>query len=45
MPLTLMQPIGSIGYKDRPVFDHNMTLQDDFKFNGVKDGYKWKGEV
>ncbi len=40
-----MQPLGPIGYKDRPVFDHKMTLQDDFKFNGVKDGYKWKGKV
>jgi hypothetical protein len=40
-----MQPLGSIGYKDRPLFDHQMTLQDEFKFNGVKDGYTWKGKV
>jgi hypothetical protein len=45
LPLKLMQPLGSIGYKDRPLFDHKMTLQDEFKFNGVKDGYKWKGKV
>jgi hypothetical protein len=45
MPLRLMQPIVSIGYKDRPVFDHAMALQDDFGFTGVKDGDTWTGNA
>ena len=45
LPLKLTATLGSIGYKDRPIFDHKMTLQDEFKSNGVKDGFKWKGEI
>ena len=45
LPLKLMGTLGSIGYKDRPIFDHKMTLQDEYKFNGVKDGFKWKKKI
>ena len=45
LPLKLMATLGSIGYKDRPIFDHKMTLQDEMKFNGVKDGFKWKKKI
>ena len=27
------------------MFDHKMTMQQEFKFNGMKDGMKWKGKV
>ena len=44
LPLKLTATLGSIGYRDRPIFDQKMALQDDFKFNGVKDGHKWKNK-
>jgi hypothetical protein len=37
--------LGSIGYKDRPIFDQKMSLQEEYRFNGVKDGFKWKTKV
>ena len=45
LPLRLTSPLGSVGYKDRPIFDQKMTLQEEFKFNGSKDAYKWKTKV
>ncbi len=45
LPLQLHGPLGAIAHKDRPVFDQKMTLQEEFKFNGVKDGMKWKDKV
>ena len=45
LPLRLTATLGSIGYKDRPIFDHKMTLQDEYRFNGTKDGIKWKNKV
>ncbi len=45
LPLDLRDPLGSVGHENRPVFDMKMTLQDDMKFNGVKDGVKWKSRV
>jgi hypothetical protein len=45
LPLKLTATLGAIGYKDRPIFDMKMSLQDDYKFNGSKDGFKWKGKV
>ena len=40
LPLRLNSTLGSVGCKDRPIFDQKMTLQDEFKFNGTKDAYK-----
>ena len=45
LPLHLPGPLGTIAHENRPIFDNKMTIQDDFKFNGVKDGLKWKGKV
>ena len=42
MPLRLVGPLGSIGYKDRPIFDEKMSIHEDYKFNGVKGGIAWK---
>jgi hypothetical protein len=41
-----MSTLGSVGYKDRPIFDQKMTLQDEFKFNGkTENAFKWKTKV
>ncbi len=45
LPLELRDPFGSVGHENRPIFDIKMTLQEDMKFNGVKDGVKWKSRV
>ena len=45
MPLDLKEPLGSIGHENRPIFDIKMSLQEDMKFDGVKDGMKWKCKV
>ena len=45
LPLKLTAALGSIGYKDRPIFDQKMTLPEGYRFNGVKDGFKWEGNI
>ena len=45
LPLTLREPLGSVGHENRPIFDVKMTLQDELKFNGIKDGVKWKNRI
>ena len=45
LSLKLTATLGSIGYKDRPIFDQKMSLQEEYRFNGVKDGFKWKTKV
>ena len=45
LPLKLTATLGAIGYNDRPIFDMKMALQDDYKFNGSRDGSKWKSKV
>ena len=45
LPLNLREGLGSIGHENRPMFDVKMTQQDNFKFNGNKDGVKWKVAV
>ena len=42
LPLTLHESLGSITHANRPMFDIKMTQQENFKFNGTKDGMKWK---
>ena len=42
LPLRLTGPLGSIGYKDRPIFDEKMSTLEEYKFNGVKNGIAWK---
>ena len=45
LPLDLRDGLGSIAHKDRPIFDMKMALQEEYKFNGVKDGNKWKERI
>ena len=46
LPLRLTAPLGSIGFKDRAIFDMKFTLQDEYKFSGKPgEGFKWKKKV
>ena len=45
LPLDLKGPLGSIGYKDRSIFDQKLSLQEEFRFNGTKGGLTWKGKT
>ncbi len=45
LPLHLPGPLGGIEHKDRNLFDDKLTLQDKYRFNGLKGGVAWKGKV
>ena len=45
LPLELKGPLMAIGWKDRPLLDEKLALQDDFRFNGVKNGPEWKENI
>ena len=42
LPLNLYGGLGSVGYKDRSIFDEKFTMQEEYRFNGVKNGEQWK---
>ena len=44
-PLPLSGSLGSVGYKDRPMFDDKLTTETEFKFDGVNHGTAWKTKV
>ena len=37
--------LGSVGYKDRLMFDEKLTMEADFKFDGVNNGSAWKTKI
>ena len=45
LPLTLPGPLGAIDRKDRSIFDEKLTLQAEYKFDGIKGGIAWKGKL
>ena len=46
LPLTLREPIGSAGYKDKPMFDDKLTERSEFQCAGkAGSGIAWKGKV
>ena len=45
LPLQLRGPLGAIAFKDRSVFDEKFTMQEDYRFNGIKNGEQWKTRV
>ena len=44
-PVLLPGALGSVGYKDRPMFDDKLTTEAEFKFDGVNHGSAWKTKV
>ncbi len=46
LPLKLRGTLGAIGYsKDRPIFDDRLMVNEDYRYNGVKNGVRWKSKV
>ena len=46
LPLTLREPIGSAGCKDKPMFDEKLAERDDHKYAGeAGTGIAWNGKV
>ncbi len=45
LPLKLQGPLGAIGYKDKALFDDKLSSQDEYRFNGSKGGWNWKGKM
>ena len=45
LPLKLHGPLGAIGFKDRSMFDDKLTMQEEFRFHGTKNGPQWKGRI
>ena len=45
LPLNLPGPLGAIERRDRSIFDEKLTLQAEYKFDGMKGGIAWKGKV
>ena len=43
--MTLSGSLGSVGYRDRPMFDDKLTTETEFKFDGVNHGTAWKTKV
>ena len=46
LPLTLREPIGSAGYKDKPMFDDKLSERSEYQYAGeAGTGIAWKGKV
>ena len=45
LPLKLTEPLGSVGYKDKPIFDLKLTEKDEYKYAGSKNGMTCKRNV
>ncbi len=44
-PLRLLEPLGSVGYKEKPLFDDKLAEREEYRYNGTKNGVAWKGKV
>ena len=44
LPLTLPGSLGSVGYKDKPMFEDKLATSE-FQYDGVKGGTAWKTTV
>ena len=45
LPLRLAEPLGSVGYKEKPLFDEKLAEREEYRYNGTKNGVAWKGKV
>ena len=45
MPLRLEEPLGSQLQQGKSFFDDKLTTSDEYRFNGVKGGFAWKGKT
>ena len=44
-PLELLEPLGTIGAKDKQLFDDKLATTPDFQFNGTRNGLAWVRKV
>ena len=45
LPVVLTAPLGSIGYRDKALFEDKLALQPEYKSDGLKGGANWKKRV
>ena len=45
LPLVLTEPLGSVGYKDKPVFDEKLAEREEYRYGGKNGGIAWKRKV
>ncbi len=45
LPLTLRGPVGALGFRDRTIFDDKLVVNDEYRYNGVKNGVRWKTKL
>ena len=38
LPLDPFAPLGAIGHDNRPIFDDKRALNQEYKFDGIKEG-------
>ena len=46
-PMELTLPLGQLGNerRDKSIYDDKMMTQPEYRFDGTKDGAKWKSKV
>ena len=44
LPLRLIGSLGSVGYKDKPMFEYNHATSE-FQYDGAKGGTAWRTKV
>ena len=46
-PMKLTLPLGQLGNerRDKSIYDDKMMTQPEYRFDGTKDGAKWKSKV
>ena len=45
LPLDLVDPLGTVGHRDKPMFDDKMATAVEFQFNWTKGGLAWMRKV
>ena len=45
LPLGLTEPLGSVGYKDKPVSDEKLAEREEYRYGGKNGGIAWKRKV
>ena len=45
LPLTLTEPLGSIAYRDKAVFDEKLAEREEYRYSGKGGGIAWKRKV
>ena len=45
LPLRFEEPLGSQLQQGKNLFDDKLTTSEDYRFNGVKGGFAWKGKT